>query len=187
VYDAIDGIAWHGYVGEPSAMTKVHDAFPNKNAYWTEGGPDISQHDYQTDWSNWAGQFNGILNNWARSITAWNIALDEHGKPNIGPFSCGGTVTVENGSHKVTPSGQYHAFAHYSRHIRRGAKVLSAGASEKPSDAKSLSHTAFRNPDGGFVLVVANPGPEKTVCVQSAGNCLDFKVPADSVHTLEWS
>ena len=87
----------------------------------------------------------------------------------------------------MTRSGQYWAFAHYSRHIQRGAKVLSAGASEKPSDAKSLSHAAFRNPDGGFVLVVANPGPEKTVCVQSAGNCLDFKVPADSVHTLEWS
>jgi glucosylceramidase len=102
VYEAVDGIAWHGYVGEPSAMTKVHEAFPNKNAYWTEGGPDITQPDYQTDWTNWAGTFNGILNNWARSITAWNIALDEHGKPNIGPFSCGGTVTVENGSHKVT-------------------------------------------------------------------------------------
>jgi glucosylceramidase len=37
----IDGIAWHGYVGEPSAMTRVHNAFPQKNAYWTEGGPDV--------------------------------------------------------------------------------------------------------------------------------------------------
>ena len=33
--------------------------------------------DYQTDFTNWAYQFNGIVNNWARSITAWNIALDE--------------------------------------------------------------------------------------------------------------
>ena len=24
----VDGIAWHGYLGEPSAMTRVHDAFP---------------------------------------------------------------------------------------------------------------------------------------------------------------
>ena len=187
VYQAIDGIAWHGYVGDASAMTKVHDAFPKKNAYWTEGGPDISQPDYQTDWTNWAGTFNGILNNWARSITAWNVALDEKGKPNIGPFSCGGTVTVENGSHKVTPSGQYHAFAHYARHIKRGAKVLSTGADGKKTDAKALSHAAFRNPDGGKVLVVANPGPEKTVQVQVAGNCLEFKAPKDSVHTLEWA
>ena len=187
VYEAIDGIAWHGYVGEPSVMTRVHDAFPNKNAYWTEGGPDITQPDYQTDWTNWAGTFNGILNNWARSITAWNVALDEKGKPNIGPFSCGGTITIENGTHKVTRSGQYHAYAHYSRHVKRGAKVLSTGADGKSIDAKSLSHVAFRNPDGTNVLVVANPGPEKPVCVMAGGNCLDFKAPADSVHTLEWS
>ena len=41
-YEFIDGIAWHGYVGEPSAMSRVHDAFPQKSAYWTEGGPDIA-------------------------------------------------------------------------------------------------------------------------------------------------
>jgi glucosylceramidase len=187
VYEAVDGIAWHGYVGDVSAMSKVHDAFPAKNAYWTEGGPDISQPDYQTDWTNWAGQFNGILNNWARSITAWNIALDEKGKPNIGPFSCGGTVTVENGSHKVTPSGQYHAFAHYSRHVKRGAKVLSTGKADQAANSKALSHVAFKNPDGGFVLVVANRGQERSVQVQAGGNCLEFKASADSVHTLEWA
>ena len=38
-----------------------------------------------------------LLNNWSRSITAWNVALDEKGKPNIGPFPCGGVITVENG------------------------------------------------------------------------------------------
>ncbi len=80
VYDAVDGIAWHGYVGEPTAMTRVHEAFPAKNAYWTEGGPDINQPDYQTDYTRWANEFNGILNNWARSITAWNVALDEKGQ-----------------------------------------------------------------------------------------------------------
>ena len=52
VYDYIDGIAWHGYAGEPSAMTRVHDAFPQKNAYWTEGGPDFNSPEYQTEWAN---------------------------------------------------------------------------------------------------------------------------------------
>ncbi len=185
-YEYIDGIAWHGYVGDPSAMTKVHDAFPAKSAYWTEGGPDIAQPDYQTDWTNWAGQFNGILNNWARSITGWNVALDEKGNPNIGPFSCGGVITIENGSQKITRSGQYWAFAHYSRHVKRGAKVIStSGASE--SAKGSPSYVAFRNPDGGYALVVANPGAERSVKVQVGGNCLEFKAPADSVHTLEWA
>ncbi len=86
VYDAVDGIAWHGYVGEPTAMTRVHEAFPAKNAYWTEGGPDINQPDYQTDYTRWANEFNGILNNWARSITAWNVALDEKGRAGYRPI-----------------------------------------------------------------------------------------------------
>jgi glucosylceramidase len=185
VYQAIDGIAWHGYVGEPSAMTKVHEAFPAKSAYWTEGGPDVAQPDYQTDWTKWADSFNGILNNWARSITGWNVALDEKGNPNIGPFSCGGVITIENGSNKITRSGQYWAFAHYSRHVKRGAKVLAAGGAK--SDGGACSHAAFRNPDGVYVLVVANKGTERPVQVQVGGNCLEFKAPADSVHTMEWA
>ncbi len=184
----IDGIAWHGYVGEPSAMTRVHEAFPEKNAYWTEGGPDIAQPDYQTDYASWAETFNGILRNWARSITAWNIALDEKGKPNIGPFSCGGVVTVDSGTHKITKSGQYWAFSHYSKHIRRGAKVFATdGIGEGQGTAGAVSHTGFRNPDGTIVVVLANRGPEKRVQLALGSNALEFDLPADSVHTLHWS
>jgi O-glycosyl hydrolase len=69
--------------------------------------------------------------------------------------------------------------------VKRGAKVLSTGTAK--ADAKALSHVAFRNPDGSHVLVVANPGQEKTVKVQAGGKGLEFKAPADSVHTLEWA
>ncbi|MFZ0393012.1 MAG: glycoside hydrolase family 30 beta sandwich domain-containing protein [Terracidiphilus sp.] len=192
VYDAVDGIAWHGYVGEPTAMTRVHDAFPAKNAYWTEGGPDISQPDYQTDYTNWVGTFNDVLNNWARSITAWNLALDEHGKPNIGPFSCGGTITIQNGTmsnadHKVTRSGQYWAFAHFSRHIKRGAKVFATDGIAPDPQRVSVAHCGFVHPDGKHVLVIANRGPEQQMQIVLGANAIELELPADSVHTLEWA
>jgi len=193
VYEAVDGIAWHGYAGEPTAMTRVHDAFPAKNAYWTEGGPywteggpDEHQIDYQTDFAKWTQTFNGILNNWARSITAWNLALDEHGKPNIGPFSCGGTITIESDSHKITKSGQYWAFAHFSRHIRRGAKVFATNGVASTPDAAAVSHSGFINPDGNHLLVVANRGAEQRVQLVMGNQAIDLTLPADSVHTLEW-
>ncbi len=189
-YEYIDGIAWHGYVGESSAMTRVHEAFPHKSAYWTEGGSDVEAPDYQTDYTKWAETFNGILNNWARSITAWNMALDEKGGPNIGPFSCGGVITVENGTHKVTRSGQYWAFAHYSKHIRRGANVIATngvGEGAEQGTADLVSHSGFRNPDGSFVVVLANRGPEKRVQLLLGSSALDVELPADSVHTLQWS
>ena len=186
VYEAVDGIAWHGYVGEPAAMTRVHDAFPAKHAYWTEGGPDITQPDYQTDFTQWAQTFNGILNNWARCITAWNLALDEKGKPNIGPFSCGGTITIDNGSHKVTQSGQYWAFAHYSRHIKRGAKVFATNGLAPDAARPGLTYCGCVNPDGTHVVVVANRGAEQRVQLVLGSNAIEFDVPGDSVHTLEW-
>lgn len=182
----VDGIAWHGYVGEPTAMARVHEAFPTKNMYWTEGGPDITQPDYETDFAKWAGTFNGILNNWARSITAWNLALDEKGKPNIGPFSCGGTITVENGSHKVTRSGQYWAFAHFSRHVRRNAAVFATSGLVPDSTAPNVTHCGFINPDGTHVLVVANSGPGRKFQAVLDRGIIELDMTADSAHTFEW-
>lgn len=189
-YEYIDGIAWHGYAGEASAMTRVHEAFPQKNAYWTEGGPDVIAPDYLTDWSKWSETFNGIANNWARSITAWNVALDEKGNPNIGPFPCGGVVTVDNATHKVTRSGQYWAFAHFSRHVRRGARVFATngvGEAFAPGATNAVSHTGFRNPEGGMVVVLANRGPERRVQLLFGAKALDVELAADSVTTLEWA
>ncbi len=190
VYEYVDGIAWHGYAGGAGAMTRVHDAFPQKNAYWTEGGPEITDPEYQIDWSKWAATFNGIVNNWARSITAWNLALDEKGNPNIGPFDCGGVVTVENGTHAVTRSGQYWAFAHYSRHVRRGARVFATelvGDMAGQPDANGVSHAGFRNTDGKIVLVLANRGEARHTQVVMGTQALEIDLPADSVHTLEWA
>jgi glucosylceramidase len=193
--DAIDGVAWHGYLGHPSAMSLVHDQHPDKSSYWTEGGPDITQPDYQTDWAKWGELFNGILNNWARSITAWNLVLDEHGKPNIGPFSCGGTVTLES-TGEIVRSGQYWALSHFCKHIQRGAKVIatqsmeplpSGGALLDENKSTALTHSAFRNPDGGMVVVLANRGLERQTQLVLGGRVLDLVVPPDSLMTLYWN
>jgi glucosylceramidase len=176
-------------------MSLVHDQHPDKNAYWTEGGPDITQPDYQTDWAKWGETFNGILNNWSRSITAWNLVLDEHGKPNIGPFSCGGTVTLE-GSGSIVRGGQYWALSHFSRHVKRGAKVIpstsmeplpSGGALLDQDKSTALTHSAFRNPDGDMVVVLANRGGQRQVQVVLGGRSVDIAAPPDSLMTLRWS
>ena len=37
VFRYVDGVAWHPYVGSVTAMTRIHDAFPGKHQYMTEG------------------------------------------------------------------------------------------------------------------------------------------------------
>jgi glucosylceramidase len=177
----VDGVAWHGYAGSPDAMTKVHDAFPSKNAYWTEGGPDISSPDYATDWSKWARTFTGVLRNWSQCIVGWNLLLDEKGQPNIGPFPCGGLVTVDSNTGQLTRSGQYWAFAHFSKAIQRGAHVIGS-----QGELPDIDHVALENPDGSHVLVVTNRGAKQEVSCQVGANSLALELEPDSITTVCW-
>jgi glucosylceramidase len=177
-----DAIAWHGYAGEPAWMSKVHDAFPDTPMYWTEGGPAYNAPHYALDWHQWGSRFAEIFRNWNRSITAWNLALDENGRPNIGPFDCGGVVTIHSKSGDVARSGQYWALAHYSRHVRRGARRV-----ESSGEIARVAHVAFANPDGGRVLVVSNRGPATTIEVRVGQATAQAPLPARSLTTLTWA
>jgi glucosylceramidase len=176
-------VAWHGYVGAPEQMSRVHNAFPSVDMHWTEGGPDYTQADYASDWSKWAGSFCGILNNWCKSIIVWNLSLDEAGKPNLGPFPCGGLVTVNSKSKDVSYSGQYWAIAHFSKFIKRGAHVVASDC-----DDHDLSFVAAENPDGKHVVVAANPGKvAKIVKLEVAGKQAELHLEPDSVNTFVWN
>lgn len=174
-------VAWHGYVGKADMMSKAHAAHPDVSMHWTEGGPDYTSPHYETDWTVWAQTFTDALGNWCSSITGWNLALDERGRPNIGPFNCGGLVTIHSESKEITRSGQYWALAHFSRAIRRGAHRFAS-----TSKSSSLSHFACENPDGKKVLILANPGPAQTVDLRLGAMSASVPLEADSVNTLTW-
>lgn len=179
VFKYVDGVAWHGYVGGAEAMTKVHDAFPTKGTYWTEGGPDFTSPDYATDWSKWGRLYTDILRNWSQCIVGWNLLLDEKGMPNIGPFPCGGLVTVNSQTGQLSRSGQYWAFAHFSKAIQRGARVIGSQA-----DLPDVHHVAVENPDGTRVLIATNRGEMQDVACQIGAKALTLTLEADSITTL---
>jgi len=177
----VNAVAWHGYYGTPDMMSKVRDVYPQVEMHWTEGGPDYTNPDYLTDWCKWAGTYSTVLRNWCRSVTAWNLALDELGRPNIGPFPCGGVVTINSQSREITRSGQYWAFAHYSRLIRRGARRF-----DSQSSIADLRHVALENPDGQQVLVLTNTGLAKTIDLRLADMAASVALKENSVTTLAW-
>ncbi|HXW57313.1 MAG TPA: glycoside hydrolase family 30 beta sandwich domain-containing protein [Candidatus Cybelea sp.] len=176
-----NAVAWHGYAGIPEMMSKAQDAYPELEMYWTEGGPDYTDPGYLTDWCKWGGIFTGVLRNWCRSITAWNLALDEHGHPNIGPFSCGGMATINSQTREITRSGQFWAFAHYSRLIHRGAHRF-----DSESSAPDLPHVAFENPDGQRIVVISNPGAARNIRLALASSAAQLPLRENSLTTLAW-
>jgi len=176
-----NAIAWHGYVGTPEMMSKVHKAHPDAQMYWTEGGPDYAAPDYATDWVNWGETYIAAIRNWCQSITGWNLALDEKGRPNIGPFSCGGMVTIHSQTKEITRSGQYWGFAHFSRSVKRGARRF-----ESACNLAGVDQVGFENPDGQKILVITNSGAAKTVSLRQANQVAEVALGADSVTTLSW-
>ena len=207
----VNTVAWHGYLGSPEMIRNVKEKFPDIEMHFTEGGDDYKFPDYWTSWGKWGATFSGILANGPQSITTWNLALDERGRPNIGPFDCGGLVQIHSVTKEITQAGLYWALVQFARAFRRGAVIVAShdtngdapavnGAAvvqpaPSPMGTAALNsaltsrvfHTAARNPDGSLVLVLTNPGDAREVTVACGDQTAKVPLTADSITTLRWS
>src|SRR5204862_6752062 len=102
--------------------------------------------------------------------------------PNIGPFNCGGLMTINSTSKEISYSGQYWAFAHYSRVIRRGARRIGS-----QSTASDLDHVEFEIPEGTHVLVFMNTGTSGECQVKLGDKAASIYLNTKSVTTAEWT
>lgn len=194
----VDGVAWHSYVGTPDAMSRVHDMFPAKHMYFTEGGPpahlfsrprhrEYAYPVYGTDWAQWSSAFTDMLRNWSRCICVWNLLLNEDGRPDIAnpprPLRPGGLVCVNSKSQQLTHSGAYFAFPHYSKAIQRGAHIFASSG-----NLPGIDHVAAENPDGERVLVVtnSNSGRGQHLQCRLGSRALNLVLPPDSITSFVW-
>ena len=127
------------------------------------------------------------------SFTGWNLMLDETGGPNIGPYFCGGLVTLNSQSGELTYSGQYKAFNAISRFMQKDATVYSTalednftGMFKYPQKDVPMTAAAFRNPDGSLVYVLTNPDKSSKKQVQffEGGTWWYVEVLPDTVSTV---
>ena len=186
----ISGTAYHCYYGDPAAMTALHEAFPDKDIWFTEcsgwhGAADPFDK-YFSDTLQWHASNLGIAvpRNWAKSVVNWNLALDSQGNPHNGGCGdssgwCTGVVSVDGTT--VTRNAEFYTLGHLSRHVRPGATRI---GSNVPS---GLNNVAFRNPDGSIALFVANAsGAAQTFGVSWQGMHVDYTLPAGAIATLTW-
>lgn len=146
----IDGSAFHLYGGSIDALTAVHDAFPEKNLYFTEqwvGGPGNLAEDLKWHVEN---LIVGATRNWCRNVIEWNLASDPSYDPHTegGCDRCLGTVTLSGNN--VTRNPAYYILAHAARHVRPGSVRVSTNA------LGNLPNVAFQTPSGSKVLIVVD-------------------------------
>jgi glucosylceramidase len=113
---------------------------------------------------------------------AWNVATDEHGKPNIGPYPCGGIVIINAHTQEVIRSGQYWALTHFSKSMKRGARRF-----ESQSDAVNLGHVAVQNPGGQKVLILTNTGSARAIQIYQGSKSASIPMKENSIATLVWN
>jgi glucosylceramidase len=179
----VDGSAFHLYGGDISALTTVHNAYPNKNVYFTEqfiGGPGNFGGDLDWHVNN---LIIGAPRNWSRVVLEWNLAADPNYNPHTsgGCSTCLGAVTISGNNY--TRNTAYYTVAHASEFVKAGAVRISSNTF--PS---SIQNVAFRNPDGTKVVVALNTASStQSFKIKWGSESFTYSLPAGAVATFTWT
>jgi len=147
----VNGSAFHLYAGNISALSQVHNAYPDKAVYFTE------------QWTSSTGDFGGDLKwhlknviigsmrNWSRVALEWNLANDPSYNPHTpgGCTQCKGALTIGT---SVTRNVGYYIVAHASKFVPAGSVRIGS------NNTATLQNVAFKTPAGKKVLIVENDG-----------------------------
>jgi glucosylceramidase len=179
----IDGVAWHHYGGDVSAQSIVHDAWPDKDVYFTEGS-DGTWNDggFDADLIRNGTFMIDTLRNWAKTIVKWNLALNQNNGPKIagGCDTCYGVITINQSNRQVSPRPHYYALGHASKFLRPGAVRIASGQ----GDIKTV---AFKNTDGSVVLYAVNSNSSSdTLKLEWNNQWAVSTIPARSIMTFRW-
>ncbi len=179
----VSGVAWHCYGGDVSAQSRVHDAHPGKDAWFTEcaGGEWAPDFGDNLRW-NVKTLIIGTTRNWSRSVTLWNLALDTHHGPHLGGCNdCRGVVTIDSASGAVTRNEEFYALAHASRFVRTGAVRVAS-----TSGVDDVDTVAFRNVDDGSVvtILVNSASHDQHATLVLGARAMDVILPRGAVVTV---
>jgi glucosylceramidase len=182
----VAGSSFHCYAGDPSAQSTVETAFPAKDIWFTEcSGITSSTFAGDLVW-NAEHLLIGATRNWARSVSLWNLALDQNSGPKNGTCSnCRGVVTIDDSVSpaNVTFNVEYYILGHLGKFVVAGAHRIDSNT----FGAGSIEDVAFQNPDGSIVLLVLNSATNAgTFTVSFHGQSFNYTLPAGALATFSW-
>src|SRR5260221_1112903 len=174
----IAGTSWHCYSGSPTAMSTIHNSFPTAELHETECSTGAAVTPINT-----IDLLMQSVQNWARTVQLWNIALDpNHGPHTGGCPDCLGVVTIDQSTGNVTYPNDYYLVGHFSKFVVPGAYHIASNT------LGSLADVAFKNPDGSKVVVAHNGGTSSSTFQVLWGNQgFNYTLPSGATVTFKWS
>jgi glucosylceramidase len=182
----IAGTSFHCYAGDPRAQTTVKNDAPTKDIWFTECSG-ITSTTFANDLV-WNAQhlLIGATRNWARSISLWNLALDQDSGPRNGSCAnCRGVVTIDDSVSPTTVSlnVEYYILGHVSKFVAPGAHRIDSNTFG-PGNIESV---AFQNPDGSIVVLVLNSAAvQNTFSIRFRGNAFSYSLPPGALASFVW-
>lgn len=181
-YAYTDGSAFHLYAGDISALSTLHNAFPEKDVYFTEQyTASDGSFDGDLKW-HLKNVIIGAMRNWSKNALEWNLANNE----NYGPHTPGGCTVCKGGltvgsSGTITRNVGYYIVAHCSKFVPTGSVRI------KSNITGSLENVAFITPQGKTVIIVLNNGNQnQTFNVEHQNQWFTTSLASGAVGTFIW-
>jgi len=209
----VDGVAWHPYVGSVTAVSRVHDLFPDKNMYSTEG-------DFEATFSLvgpmtfGAGAPGGAGPEPAGGTGGRRPRRDPQSAETIARAGVGAANAVrnwmkciivwnlvldENGKPNIGPfdvSG-FTTINSGTKEITRSGNYWAMkhythaarrGAKRFDSQGavEGVAHVAFVNPNDAKTVVLSNTGAARRIQLHLGGLMTEISLPQNSVTNLNW-
>jgi len=182
---AIWGIAHHWYSGDHfDNLRMAHELYTDKPLLATEnscGGSIIGTENWWNVVERYAKETIMNFNNFTSAAVAWNLILDQNGRP-VHNRNAGGSspIVFDTDTKEYILSSTYFTNGHFSKFIKRDAVRI---GNSSYNDAVKVA--AFSNPDGEIVVVVLNMTERDVTPKLRLNDCTaEFNMPAKSLQTL---
>ena len=184
----LGGIAFHHYGGLSKQMAALQSLHPNIPVMFTEGSVwglngDDNRRGFETVIQH--------LRNGATTYNAWVTMITQNpAEANQGPYNRVGRVAPtmliqEDGSSSESyKTPEFWLMGQFSRFVRPGAVRVHSNY----GSIETVTNVAFLNPDGTYVLIVANStSKHQTFNVELSNQHLNARIPAKSIATYRWT
>lgn len=181
-YPFVTGSAFHLYGGDISALSTVHEAFPDKDVYFTEQfTSSTGAFDGDLKWMV-KNVIIGSMRNWSKTALQWNLANDGSFGPHTdgGCTTCKGAISI-NSTESISRNVGYYIAAHASKFVPAGSVRISSAI------VGNLQNVAFKTPAGKKVLLVVNDGGTTELFnIKYNGKWITTSLEGGAVGTYIW-
>ncbi|MFJ6725409.1 RICIN domain-containing protein [Streptomyces sp. NPDC091281] len=175
-FNSVDGVAFHDYGGDPSAMAQVKASYPTKDVAMTE----------RAVWGTaGADRIVQYFRNQSIMYQDWVTMLDQNRSPEQWSGAPDPTMLIQSPSNPDTywALPEYNFVSQFSKFVARGATRVQTNN----GNSGSVTNVAFLNPDGSLVTVVVNQtASNQPVTLRVGGRQISSTLPAKTVGTYIW-